>query len=470
MISKIRCSDIEENEQGEQEETESRKLRERSKNNINTASKPSSNANDANKENEEQSSQEKLCEDAINKSPLANNLNKIYNKSKLIVNKTSNVNVKLKRKITLMRRSTTVPSFVQLNEDGTDSISSSSSSIQAEKNLAKNSAVIKQITNEVIIEKLLTMIDLPIVENLLFIEEVQTNKEKTPTADASSKNDEHKMFKILDQVFDLNKCDYKEEWRACALDCLEFIDWTSANEKPINIPQLPNDKQLILLLMKDIELYTLIKNYYEKQSARFLYESFETLLTSILVIIRKGNYNKALDILNLGSLLLPKRVQAEFKRLLKFLYLTANSSHAPRLSEDKPNNSILLNHFANSLIDSKVITFEETRLLLNFMLNNFDLLFKQTKSIEELVSKRCKHMQKYGKEIEAPIENLYCKQMTVQQYEHVTMEETSKALVDLINKMIDDPKVSLKQKKLKLKALQRIHPDVYEKNFANILF
>ena len=48
-------------------------------------------------------------------------------------------------------------------------------------------------------------------------------------------------------------------------------------------------------------------------------------------------------------------------------------------------------------------------------------------------------------------------------------EQTTKALVDLINNMIDDPKISLKQKKLKLRALQRIHPEVYDKYFSDII-
>ena len=64
-------------------------------------------------------------------------------------------------------------------------------------------------------------------------------------------------------------------------------------------------------------------------------------------------------------------------------------------------------------------------------------------------------------------EKLYCKRITTQEFKENSKDETCKALVDLINHIIDDPQVSLKQKKLKLKALQRIHPEVYEKHFAN---
>lgn len=70
---------------------------------------------------------------------------------------------------------------------------------------------------------------------------------------------------------------------------------------------------------------------------------------------------------------------------------------------------------------------------------------------------------------EAILEQIYCKKLSGKEYIDNSKEETTKALVDLINHIIDDPQISLKHKKLKLKALQRIHPDIYEKHFANIL-
>jgi hypothetical protein len=94
-----------------------------------------------------------------------------------------------------------------------------------------------------------------------------------------------------------------------------------------------SDKGVLLVLMKDIELYNIIKDYYMQRKSYFLNDSFAQLFTSILSFLRNSHYNKALETLNLGTLLLLKQTQAELKRLLKFLYLSANSTHAPRLSE-----------------------------------------------------------------------------------------------------------------------------------------
>ena len=263
---------------------------------------------------------------------------------------------------------------------------------------------------------------------------------------------------------------------------MDFIDWqklcpqqqpeSAQNEKGMvgSIQNLTKDKTLALVLKTDTEIYNLIKDYYtQHQFKSFLDDSFDSLFTNILILLRKSHYNKALEILNLGTLLLLKQNRAELKRLLKFLYLTANSIHAPRICESKPNNSILLNHFAECVFNTKAISYEEMRLMLNFMLNNFDHLFKLDKGIEENVAKRRSLMEKYGKE-EALMDKAYCKRVSNKEYEEFTKEETNKAIVGLINHMVDDPKISLKQKKLKLKLLQRVHPEVYEKHFADLLF
>lgn len=86
--------------------------------------------------------------------------------------------------------------------------------------------------------------------------------------------------------------------------------------------------------MTDIELYNLIKDFYVLKRNGFLNDSFTLLFSNILLFIRYSFYNKALETLNLGSLLLSRRVQAELKRLLKFLYLTAYNTHAPHLTEN----------------------------------------------------------------------------------------------------------------------------------------
>jgi len=101
------------------------------------------------------------------------------------------------------------------------------------------------------------------------------------------------------------------------------------------------------------------------------------------------------------------------------------------------------------------------------MLNNFDDLFRLPESFKETVARRRLMATKFGHEEPVP-DRLYCKRLTAKEFVDAGKDETEKALVSLINQIVDDPLISLKQKKLKLKALQRIHPDIYEKHFAEL--
>lgn len=80
-----------------------------------------------------------------------------------------------------------------------------------------------------------------------------------------------------------------------------------------------------------MDLYVHIREYYSKKC--FFSDIYTPLFTNILILLKHSNYNTALETLNLGTLLLSLNVQAELKRLLKFLYLTSNNTSAPKLND-----------------------------------------------------------------------------------------------------------------------------------------
>lgn len=100
-------------------------------------------------------------------------------------------------------------------------------------------------------------------------------------------------------------------------------------------------------------------------------------------------------------------------------------------------------------------------------MNNFDQLFNLNASIEDSVNKRKLLIEKFGLEEGMPLEKTYCQRVTSQEYLNDGQKQTERSLVNLINHIIDDPKITLKQKKLKLKALKQIHPEVYDNYFSS---
>lgn len=328
---------------------------------------------------------------------------------------------------------------------------------------------LQRITREVILEKLLATIDIPVIEHLL--NETYENEKENIKENTES-------LGILKQIFDITKCDANDEWKKIALDCIENMN--------IEKEALGDYKSL-----SDIELYNMITKYYSINSQKLYFFSsiFKPLFQNILILIKHSYYYKALDIMNLGTLLLTVSKQAELKRLLKFLYLTSNNTSVPRLSDKKPNHIIVLNDFTECIFKSKLFSYEESRILLNFMFNNFDHLFLMSHELQETIEKRHSLILKNDQDTDHQIISIgknssikpllnflkinhldkqYCKRLTMKDYEAIGKEETVKCLVDLTNSLIDNVNISLKEKKNRLKQLKQTHPEIYQKHFSNI--
>ena len=60
--------------------------------------------------------------------------------------------------------------------------------------------------------------------------------------------------------------------------------------------------------------------------------------------------------------------------------------------------------------------------------------------------------------------------LSISDYEMQTYQYTNSSLVQMMNSLIDDVKLSLKDKKHKLKQFQKHHPQLYNKYFPNMLW
>ena len=62
----------------------------------------------------------------------------------------------------------------------------------------------------------------------------------------------------------------------------------------------------------------------------------------------------------------------------------------------------------------------------------------------------------------------FCKRVTVQEFKKQKLEGTELALVELMNNILDDTNISLKEKKQRFKQFQKHHPDIYKSHFSEI--
>lgn len=66
-------------------------------------------------------------------------------------------------------------------------------------------------------------------------------------------------------------------------------------------------------------------------------------------------------------------------------------------------------------------------------------------------------------------ESSYCDRVSKEEYVKQSKDCTEESLVNLMNTVLDDTNISLKEKKHRLKQFQKSYPQLYERNFDGML-
>lgn len=66
-------------------------------------------------------------------------------------------------------------------------------------------------------------------------------------------------------------------------------------------------------------------------------------------------------------------------------------------------------------------------------------------------------------------ETAFCSQVPVSEYQRQTEECTNQSLVQMMNTIIDNPKMTLKEKKQRLQKFRKYHPNIYAKHFSGMV-
>lgn len=67
-------------------------------------------------------------------------------------------------------------------------------------------------------------------------------------------------------------------------------------------------------------------------------------------------------------------------------------------------------------------------------------------------------------------DNTYCSQVTVDEYHKQSEICTENALVQMMNSILDNTQLHLKDKKQRLRQFQKHHPNLYNKSFSGMLW
>jgi len=339
---------------------------------------------------------------------------------------------------------------VQCDSEKLGASSSKRRRVQSRK--ALQVGVEEEVWREAVLSRLLTMVDLPVLDSILSYDPICHDNRIGKKELAFS----NLAFQRNHDSFSSNGSDRRvdDEWLEAALDCLEWVGHDSAS---LTCDACDETRR---------ETWTLLcKNYADKQNEPLWSVQFEDLHVSLFNLLMQGKRSHVLRALQLSVVLIPRPIKDEMKRLLTFMKLAAEDESFT-LNDKMSNRCSVEQSFTSAIIYNKTLTPHQTGQLVLFMMDHVATVFSVPEDVEEDISSQLDTILK-GDAQPRPSPS-FCTRISVEEFDCQRTAETEQALVGLMNTILDNTTMSLKEKKQRFKHFQKHHATIYQKHFSDI--
>lgn len=330
-----------------------------------------------------------------------------------------------------------------------------------EKRLSKQ--VISDIWKEVIIQRILHLVDLPHLDNLLacaanyhyesaeHVERAMPNL-STPSRRMSSRRTVSRP--------DINNID---PWLRTANHCLDVhpegarLKHNLCMNRPLSAGGLHARKLLLF--------QTIVKLFTENRKVPLIPIQLMDIITMILGALGGGKSSRAIELTQLCLLLLPAATRLQLRALLRFMGESGKKT-AIKLAFQVDNRTNVCNTFHSAIISSPLLSAVQAKNLVSFFLDTQNRIFRIPEAVLQAVTTRTAQARQGETDL---CRVMFCETVTVEKFEVQDHANTIEAVRQLMNFIIDDTKIPLKEKKQKLKMLQKSHPEIYCQHFSDML-
>ncbi|NWW44964.1 DEP1A protein, partial [Pedionomus torquatus] len=182
----------------------------------------------------------------------------------------------------------------------------------------------------------------------------------------------------------------------------------------------------------------------------------------------------AVEALQICCLLLPPPNRRKIQLLMRMISRLSENVDMPRLHDAMGTRSLMIQTFSRCVLCcAEEVDLDEllsTRLV-SFLMDHQQEIFKVPTYLQVAVRDHLEYMKvaqcKYRKdEICAILPTYsYCKQITPEEFEEQKVSTSQAAVAELLENIIKDKNLSLKDKKKKLKQFQKEYPLIYQNRF-----
>ncbi|XP_042675559.1 DEP domain-containing protein 1A isoform X1 [Centrocercus urophasianus] len=182
----------------------------------------------------------------------------------------------------------------------------------------------------------------------------------------------------------------------------------------------------------------------------------------------------AVEALQICCLLLPPPNRRKMQLLVRMMARISENVDMPRLHDAMGTRSLMIQTFSRCVLCcAEEVDLDEllsTRLV-SFLMDHQQEIFKVPTYLQAAVQDHIEHMKMAqcnhpGEEICAILPTYsYCEQITPQEFEEQKVSTSQAAVAELLENIIKDKNLSVKEKKKKLKQFQKEYPLIYQNRF-----
>ncbi|TRY90230.1 hypothetical protein DNTS_027164 [Danionella cerebrum] len=311
------------------------------------------------------------------------------------------------------------------------------------------------------VRRLSQLIDLPLLEGVL------TCSEMTSPPSRGKTNDPDLLYtsSYLDrEVLKAFRASQSDTWLSAAIDLLDFLPDHLVMEVSRELPSLSCEEDGPSF--KSLLFHILDKHYGHMERNPLLCESLSDVYTEVMELLATGRLERALEVLQLMLKLLAPSAREELRRLLEFMAVAAEVASF-RLHKGVENRVVVKKTFTRAVIQSRSQTKGKVDLLILFMLDNHQEIFKIPGSLHKLVSERLDDIAKHKDSSATDIP--FCQQVPQAQYKETTKDSTKNELYILLKNIDENNKYSQKEKNRLLSQFYNGHPDIFMQYFGTRL-
>ncbi|KAI2661818.1 DEP domain-containing protein 1A [Labeo rohita] len=179
----------------------------------------------------------------------------------------------------------------------------------------------------------------------------------------------------------------------------------------------------------------------------------------------------AIEALQLCTLLLPPASRRKLQLLLRMISRMSQNVDMPRLHDVIGTRTLLVQTFSRCVLSCEEVDDLDELLatrLLSFLMDHHQEVLQVPVYLRNAVEDHISYLKSLttypGSGVAIPTYS-FCRQISTQEFEEQKLSVSQTALADLLESLIKDKSMSVKERKKKLKMFQKEYPDIYSRRF-----